>query len=117
MKAMKQLLDLHEQRYRYHYVDMAAVASGRAILKQLAQWRDSRNRTAHAVWLRLGDGAMFAFEPEAVQYTTASKDKGKPIRNEDLQDLIDATIPLIESVEAFVSMLPEVPEAPPRSSP
>lgn len=117
LRAMKQLLDLHEGRYHNRYLDIGAIASGRTIAKKLEGWRHERNTIAHAIWMRSGNDALFAFEQEAVQYDSARDGKSAKFSNEDLQKQVDATVPLIESLEAFLTMLPEVPEWPPRPSP
>lgn len=117
LRAMKQLLDLHETRYHNRYLDIGAVASGRAILKHLDAWRHDRNTIAHAIWMRSGNEALFAFEQEAVQYTSDRDSKSAVFSNDELKKQVDATVPLIESLEAFLTMLPQVPEWPPQPSP
>ncbi len=112
LDAWRNLLEMHEERYNYRFFDVDVVRRGKELIRSLTQSKKHRDRVAHAIWLRLGDGAVFPVKPRGRQ---AGPDRGgdeKMLTNEDMKALADATTPLIESLEAYLSLLEEVPEVP-----
>lgn len=112
LDAWRNLLEMHEERYGYRYYGVDVVASGKALIKSLAQSKKHRDQVAHAIWLRLGDSAVFPFKPRGRQAGPGRGGDEKMLTNDNLRALADATTPLIESLEAYLSLLQEVPEVP-----